>query len=114
MIWRTEGQIKVAIGFTGVVERADLVGVERDRVTFFVTVVGGVGSNMGNTREDKNSEDYKRRRVAKVSHFRSDNNERKRKTCERISEINLTWLGCKASTYTLIFFFFFRGSELGT
>lgn len=69
MIWRTEGQIKVAIGFTGVVERADLVGVERDRVTFFVTVVGGVGSNMGNTREDKNSEDYKGRRVAKVSHL---------------------------------------------
>lgn len=65
-------------------ERADLVGVERDRVTFFVTVVGTVGSNMGNTREDKNSKDYKSRTVAEVSHFGLDNNERRRKLCERI------------------------------
>ena len=36
----------------GVMERADLIGVERDSVTVFVTVVGGVGSNIGKTTED--------------------------------------------------------------
>lgn len=38
------------IELPGVVKRADLVGIERDRVTLLIAVVGGVRSDMGQRR----------------------------------------------------------------
>lgn len=40
-------------------ERADLVGVERNSVAFLVTVVGGIGSDAG---EDESSDKEEQRR----------------------------------------------------
>lgn len=43
-----ESDRKGSEGFIpGVVKRTDLVGVERNKVTFLVTVIGGIGSNEG-------------------------------------------------------------------
>lgn len=43
-------------------KRADLVGVEGDRVAFLVTMIGGIGSDVSGGEEDKSSDEEEQRR----------------------------------------------------